>query len=181
VSPLRGEERWEGLLVRRLKPTVNKVLSLRDIREFYDFNRIHTMIKKFEDITKIEDRELFDKVSAYCDDLIDEATANGSLADQYADNEYTREIGRVANMCANYETYFMTFKCLNFNKSPLVATIESELEKRALKQQQAAELLEVKESTFRQIMRGKRRISMPIAKKLYKSLQIDPKLIVEYA
>jgi hypothetical protein len=31
VSPLRGEERGEGIPIRRLKPTVNKVLSLRDI------------------------------------------------------------------------------------------------------------------------------------------------------
>jgi len=50
------------------------------------------MIKKFTDITVIDNRELFDKVSAYGDALIDEATANGALAEQGADNEYTREI-----------------------------------------------------------------------------------------
>ncbi|GHU64153.1 hypothetical protein FACS1894123_08380 [Bacteroidia bacterium] len=138
------------------------------------------MIKKFEDITKIESRELFDKVSVYCDDLIDEATENGSLDEQGADNEYTREIGRVGRMCADYETYFMTFKCIKF-KSPLVTSIENELGKRSLKQRQAAELLNVKESTFSQIMTGKRPVSMQMAKRLYKVFNIDPKLILEYS
>jgi predicted XRE-type DNA-binding protein len=138
------------------------------------------MIKKFENITKIEDRELFDKISEYCDDLIDEATANGYLEKQGADNEYTREIGRVGRLCADYETYFMTFKNIKF-KTPLVHSIESELAKRSLKQRQAAELLNVKESTFSQIMTGKRSVSMQMAKRLYKVFNIDPQLILEYS
>ena len=138
------------------------------------------MKKKFTDITVIDNRELFDKVSAYGDALIDEATANGALAEQGADNEYTREIGRVGNMCADYESAYMTFKCLKF-KSPLLRGIENELTKRTLKQREAAELLNVKESTFSQIIRGKRPVSMQMAKRLYKIFNIDPKLILEYA
>jgi predicted XRE-type DNA-binding protein len=138
------------------------------------------MIKKFEDITVIDNRELYDKVSTYGDALIDEATANGALAEIDADNEYTREIGRVGVMCADYETAYMTFKCLKF-KSPLIRGIEQELALRSLKQREAAELLEIKESTFSQIIRGKRHVSMQTAKRLYKVLNIDPKLILEYA
>ena len=138
------------------------------------------MIKKFEDITIIDNRELYDKVSAYGDALIDEATANGALAEQDADNEYTREIGRVGVMCADYESAYMTFKCLKF-KSPLVTGIEKELANRALKQREAAEMLNIKESTFSQIIRGKRPVSMQMAKRLYKVFNIDPKLILEYA
>jgi predicted XRE-type DNA-binding protein len=138
------------------------------------------MIKKFEDISVIDNRELYDKVSAYGDALIDEATANGALDEQGADNEYTREIGRVGNMCADYESMYMTFKHLKF-KSPLVIGIEKELAKRTLKQREAAELLNVKESTFSQVIRGKRPVSMQMAKRLYKVLNIDPKLILEYS
>jgi len=138
------------------------------------------MIKKFEDITVINNRELYDKVSAYGDALIDEATANGSLEEQDADNEYTREIGRVGIMCADYESAYMTFKCLRF-KSPLVVGIEKELANRALKQREAAEMLNVKESTFSQVIRGRRPVSMQMAKRLYKVFNIDPKLILEYA
>ncbi|MCL2649556.1 MAG: helix-turn-helix transcriptional regulator [Candidatus Azobacteroides sp.] len=138
------------------------------------------MIKKFEDITVIDNRELYDKVSAYGDALIDEATANGSLDEQGADNEYTREIGRVGNMCADYESIYMTFKCLKF-KSPLVIGIQKELATRSLKQREAAELLNIKESTFSQIIRGKRPVSMQMAKRLYKVFNIDPKLLLEYS
>jgi predicted XRE-type DNA-binding protein len=138
------------------------------------------MIKKFEDIKAIDNRELYDKISVYADDLIDEATVNGSLEHPDADNEYTREIGRVGNMCADYESTYMTFKHLKF-KSPLLIGIEKELAKRSLKQREAAEMLNVKESTFSQIIRGRRPVSMQMAKRLYKVFNIDPKLILEYS
>jgi len=77
------------------------------------------MKRKFENITFIDNKELFDAVMAYEEDLINEATATGALDEQGADNEYTREIGRVGNMCADYESTYMTFKHLKF-KSPLV-------------------------------------------------------------
>ena len=138
------------------------------------------MIKKFEDITVIDNKKLFDEIAEYEENLIQEATNNGSLAEQGADNEYTREIGRVGIMCANYESTYMTFKSLKF-KSPLIIGIEKELSKRSLKQREAAELLQVKESTFSQIIRGKRPVSMQMAKRLYKVFDIDPKLILEYS
>jgi len=72
------------------------------------------MDKKFEDITSIDDRQTFDDANVYVDALIDEATANGSLDEQYAVNEYTREIGRVGGMCADYERKHMKFKHLKF-------------------------------------------------------------------
>jgi len=138
------------------------------------------MQKKFEDITVIESKELFDAMSAYEEDLINEATANGALAEQDADNEYTREIGRVGVMCADYESMYMKFKHLKF-KTPLVVSIEKELSKRELKQREAAEMLNIKESTFSQIIRGRRPISMQMAKRLYRVFNIDPKLILEFA
>ena len=138
------------------------------------------MLKKFENITVIDNRELYDQISAYGNALIDEATANDSLEEQDANNEYVREIGRVGAICADYESTYMTFKHLKF-KSPLVIGIEKELENRSLKQREAAEMLNVKESTFSQIVRGRRPVSMQMAKRLYKVFNIDPKLILEYA
>jgi len=138
------------------------------------------MNKKFEDIIKIDSKELFEKISAYTDDLIKEATSNGALNIPGADNEYTQEIGRVGTLCADYESLHYKSKVLKF-KSPLVVSIEKELNNRRLKQRQAAELLEVKESTFSQVMTGKRPVSMKMAKRLYKIFSIDPKLILEYS
>ena len=73
------------------------------------------MTKQFEDISATDNRELYDKVSAYGEDLINDA--NGTLAEQGADNEYTCEIARVGIMCADYESDYMTFKTLKFKKS----------------------------------------------------------------
>ena len=83
-------------------------------------------------------------------------------------------------MCADYESMYMTFDVLKF-KSPLVIGIENEMKERHLKQREAAEILDVKESTFSQIIRGRRPVSMQLAKRLYKNFNIDPKLILEYA
>ncbi len=138
------------------------------------------MTRKFKNITKIEDQKLYEKVLAYTNGLINEATSKGMLTTQGAENEYTREIGRIGRLCADYETNYITFKSLQF-KSPLLSSIENELEKRSLKQRQAAQLLDIKESTFSQIITGKRPISMQMAKKLYRVFNIDPKLILEYS
>ena len=77
------------------------------------------MKRKFKDITVINNKALFDAVAVYEENLINEATTNGALVEQDADNEYTREIGRVGVMLADYETTYMSFSRLKF-KSPLV-------------------------------------------------------------
>ena len=74
----------------------------------------------------------------------------------------------------------MHFDNIKF-KSLLLISIEQELAKRSIKQRQAAALLDVKESAFSQLMTGKRPVSMQMAKKLYKTFNIDPKLILEYS
>lgn len=138
------------------------------------------MKKEYIEIKEITTPSLYEKAKTYVNALIDEATQNGSLSDPEADNEYTREIGRVGAMCADYENNYMKFEHLKV-KSPLILEIEKEMQKRSIKQRQAAELLNVKESTFSQIMTGKRSVSMRMAKRLYELFKIDPKLIIEYA
>lgn len=138
------------------------------------------MKDKFINIIHIDSPELYDEAMAYVDMLIKEATINGCLSEPNADNEYTREIGRLGTLCADYEALHYQPKKLKF-KSPLIVSIEKELEKRSLKQRQAAEFLEIKESTFSQIMTGKRPVSMRMAKRLYEKLNIDPVLIIKFA
>jgi hypothetical protein len=53
-------------------------------------------------------------VSDYTNALINEATANGSLNELGAVNEYTIEIGRVGRLCADYESMYMKFEHLKF-------------------------------------------------------------------
>lgn len=138
------------------------------------------MEKKFQNIESITDRQTYDEVMAYINKMVDYATRNGYLKDPDADNEYTRELGRIMALAADYESIYMDFKHLKV-KNPLIISIENEIRKKALNQRQTAELLDVKENTLSQIMTGKRNVSMKLAKKLYKTLNIDPKLILEFA
>ncbi|MDR2206496.1 MAG: helix-turn-helix domain-containing protein [Flavobacteriaceae bacterium] len=140
------------------------------------------MNKKFENITVINSRELFDEISAYADALIDEATANGFLNEQGSDNEYTREIGRVSNLCAEYEDAKMNFEHITVRgRSPLVRALQEEMYKRDIKQKEIAKLLEINETAFSLFMTGKRKLSMKSARNLYQKLNIEPRLIIEYA
>jgi len=138
------------------------------------------MKKQFENISIITNRELFDTIAQYEESILREATETGALELPDANNEYTREIARIGTLLAQYESTYMTFQTLKF-KSPLVVEIEEELKKQQLKQREAAKLLGVKESTFSQVIRGKRPVSMQMAKRLYKEFDIDPKLILEFA
>lgn len=136
------------------------------------------MKKKYSGLKEIRDRSHFDEVKAYHEDVLKKATATGALEVQDPDNEYIKELDRIGKIIHVYERLNSPAKNLKF-KSPLVISIENEMDKRQMKQRQAAELLDVKESTFSQIMRGKRSVPKPMAKKLYSEFQIDPGLILE--
>jgi len=139
------------------------------------------MEKKFKGVLELGTREEYDSAMSYVMQLINEATANGSLSDPEADNEYIREIGRIGHLCADYEDTKMEFKHLVRKKSPLIRNIEDEMYSRNMKQRELAEILGLNEPTLSQIMRGKRSISMRTAKRLHKSLNIDAKILIDYA
>ena len=137
------------------------------------------MKKVLENTEVITTRNEYDLLNAHIDYLIKEATEKGCLNDPEANNEYTRELGRLARLTKAYEQEFVRFSFED--KSPLIQSIETEIVKRGLKQKDAAKMIGLNEPSFSAIIRGKRRISMPVAKRLYRELNIDPKLIVEYA
>ena len=131
-------------------------------------------------LEKVETREQYDAVRLRVDELIKEATEKGMLESD-ADNDYTREIGRLGRMGAQYETDYYPFTVLKVRKkSPLIKIIEDEMHSRNLKQKDLAKMLGINEPSLSQVMCGKRAISLRVAKKLYTSLHIDPHLILEY-
>ena len=138
------------------------------------------MKKLFENIEEITNRQTYDAAMKYLNEVVDYATQKGYFEKPEADNEYTREFGRIATICADYENRFLKFKHLKV-KTPLILSIETQMKKKELNQRQAAELLEVKENTFSQILSGKRNVSMKLAKRLYKTFKIDPKTILEFS
>lgn len=96
------------------------------------------------------------------------------------DNEYMREISRLAKMSADYEDNYMDLTPLR-EKNPLIQEIESYYYSHNMKRKEVAELLEVNESVFSQIMSGKRKITMPLAKKLHERLHINADTILKYS
>jgi antitoxin component HigA of HigAB toxin-antitoxin module len=96
------------------------------------------------------------------------------------DNEYTRQISALSKQMAQYEDEYMDILPLR-EKSPLIRSIEDYFYARNMKQKEGAKYLGINESVFSQILSGKRRITMPIAKRLHSKLGINADIILEYA
>ncbi len=140
------------------------------------------MEKKFENITELTTRQEYDEALAYTKSLIIETSQKGFLNSPDANNEYVREIGRIGGMCADYEDTKIQFNYITVrDRSPLVRVVQEEMYKRDIKQKEAAKLIGISDTVFNLFMNGKRHLSMSSARKLYKNLNIDPKLILEYA
>ena len=128
---------------------------------------------------KITSRAEYDAVKVEVERLIGEATEKGMLEPDM-DNEYTKEIARLGLLMEDYEDNVLEILPLR-KKSPLIAKIEDYSYEHNLKRKEIANILGINESVFSQILNGKRKISMPVAKKLHSNLGIDANLILDYA
>jgi len=137
------------------------------------------MEKIFLGITRIKSDNEYDLLKSHINSLIEEATNNGYLSEQGADNEFTHEIARLGKIGALYETEVLHLPKRAVN--PLVTAIEKEIRTRGLSQSKAAELIGVNKPTFLNIMYGKRHLSMRMAKKLFNEFKINPELIIKYS
>ena len=124
-------------------------------------------------------RQQYDEAKARVESLIAEATANAMLEPDM-DNEYTREIAMLSTQMAAYEDAYLKILPLR-QKSPLIASIEDYFYAHGMRQKEGARLLGVNESQLSQVMSGRRRISMSLAKRLHSKLGINAELILDYA
>lgn len=132
---------------------------------------------KIMDLNCVTTRAQYDEVRERVNALIKEATQKGML-EPNADNEYIREIARLAKLSAEYEDNYLNILPLKV-KNPLIKAIENYFYSRDMKRKEAAEVLGLNESVFSQIMNGKRKISASLAKKLYTDLHINADLILQ--
>lgn len=128
---------------------------------------------------KLTTRKEYDEVKTRVETLIAEATEKG-LLESDMDNDYTRKIAELSNQMAQYEDDYMDIMPLR-EKTPLIKLIEDYFYARNMKQKEGAQFLGINESVFSQILSGKRRITMPLAKRLRTKLGIDAETILEYA
>ena len=130
-------------------------------------------------IQKITTQEGYNNVRHEVDRLIDEATGKGMLEPDM-DNEYTRKIASLSRLMAAYENDSLGLQTLRV-KSPLIKCIEDYGYAHNMRQKDVASALGVNESVFSQIMNGKRKITMSIAKRLHSVLGIDANTILDFA
>lgn len=128
---------------------------------------------------KLKTRQEYDEAKAKVEQLIAEATRNGMLESE-SDNAYIQEIARLSKLMATYEDECMNLMPLR-QKSPLITSMEEYFYSHGMRQKDGARLLGVNESQFSQIMSGRRRISMSLAKRIHKKMNIEPGLILEFA
>ena len=128
---------------------------------------------------KVTTRKEYDDVKQKVEQLIAEATSKGMLEPDM-DNNYTREIAELSKQMAAYEDTYMNIMPLR-EKSPLIRSIEDYFYSHNMRQKDGARLLGVNESAFSQIMSGRRRITMSLAKRLHSQLGISADIILEYA
>lgn len=120
----------------------------------------------------------YDSAKQRMEELINEATTLG-LLEPDMDNEYTRQISVLASAVVDYEDDSADIMPLR-KKNPLIVLIENYFYEHNMKQKEGAMMLGINESAFSQIMNGKRKITMPVAKRLYRDMGIDASTILEY-
>ena len=130
-------------------------------------------------MNKLTKRKEYDEIKAKVEALIAEATDKGMLEPEM-DNEYTRQISDLSKLMAQYEDEYMEILPLR-EKTPLIRSIEDYFYAHNMKQKEGAQYLGINESVFSQILSGKRRITMPIAKRLHSKLGINADMILKYA
>ena len=130
-------------------------------------------------MNKLTTRKEYDEIKAKVEALIAEATDKGMLEPEM-DNEYTRQISDLSKLMAQYEAEYMDILPLR-EKRPRIRSIEDYFYAPNMKQKEGAQYLGINESVFSQILSGKRRITMPIAKRLHSKLGINADMILKYA
>jgi antitoxin component HigA of HigAB toxin-antitoxin module len=89
-------------------------------------------------------------------------------------NEYIR----LSEMVRKWESVYYSFPIVI---NPLVANIRSKMEEMNLTQKGVANIIGINEARLSEIMRGKRRININIAKRLNSRLHIPADTILEFA
>ena len=92
--------------------------------------------------------------------------------------EEDEELARMTSLIEEYEAVHYP---LPFKPKTLVEMLELKMFERKLKQKELAKVLQVTENRISEVMNGKRKVNMDLAKRLYLELNIDPHFILTHA
>ena len=92
--------------------------------------------------------------------------------------EEDEELARITSLIEDYEAIHYP---LPFKPKTLVEMLELKMFERKLKQKDLAKVLQVTENRISEVINGKRKVNMDLAKRLYSELNIDPHFILTHA
>jgi HTH-type transcriptional regulator/antitoxin HigA len=124
--------------------------------------------------TKKEYETVMKRIETYLN-KITEAGESDALSPEEHD-----ELKVLSSLVADYEDNILKIYPLA-EPTPLVISIELEMHKRRLKQRELAMLLGISEARISNVLRGKSRIGITLAKRMHEKLGIDGNLILDHA
>jgi HTH-type transcriptional regulator/antitoxin HigA len=125
---------------------------------------------------RIKTEKEYRSICAAMDLLIDKGTQMGDmgLLSETDKNEYVR-------LSAMVRTWEKVKYPHPIPSNPLIARIQECMAEQNLKQKEVAILLGIDEARMSELLRGKRPISMRLAKSLRKNLHIEADILLDYA
>jgi HTH-type transcriptional regulator / antitoxin HigA len=96
-------------------------------------------------------------------------------------NLSTEEDDELARVSALINAYEVIHYAMPFKPKTLVEMLELKMFERKMKQKDLAQTLGVTENRISEVLNGKRKVNMDLAKRIYKELKIDASFILEYA
>ena len=126
---------------------------------------------------KINDRKEYNEVMQRIEKILQKTTKNQGF--EKLPVKVKEELKQLSLMAENYEDSIPLMPI----KSPTTITemIRYKMFEMNLKQKQLAKMLEVSEARISELLTGKRKINMELAKKLHSKLHIDANFILDVA
>ncbi|OFX28459.1 MAG: hypothetical protein A2033_14775 [Bacteroidetes bacterium GWA2_31_9] len=126
---------------------------------------------------KIFDREEYNKVMAEIEVLLKKSTQAGG-----SENLSTQELETLKQLSLMAEQYEDSIPLMPIKKpATLTEMIRFKMFELNLKQKQLANILEISETRISELLNGKRKLNLLLAKKLHKKLNIDADFLLEIA
>lgn len=127
-------------------------------------------------ITTINTESAYRQIQAVIEGYLQKATEGGGFASLSEEDD--RELLRLSHLMRAYEQEHFPMPT---QPQTLAGMVELKMFERKLKQKDLAELLEVEAPRVSELLRGKRRVSIDMARQLYKKLGIPADFILEHA
>lgn len=126
---------------------------------------------------KINDRKEYDQVMSRIEKLLEKSTKTGGFENLHSDEVKTLQ--ELSLMAEKFEDSVPLMPI----KSPATITdmIKYKMFEMNIRQKQLAKILEVSEARISELLRGKRKINIELAKKLHSRLNIDAHFILQAA